>query len=146
MAAAKTTKQQRGNPFKPGQSGNPNGRPQGSRNKVSLACEELLSGEADNLTRKCIELAKGGDMQALRLCMERLCPPRKDSPISFELPRMETSTDAVSVLSGLLDEVASGNITPSEAQAVAGIVDTYRRTIETSELDARIKELENYKS
>ena len=64
-------------PFEPGQSGNPAGKAKGTRNKVTLAIEALLDGEAEALTRKAIELAKAGDMAALRLCMDRLAPPRK---------------------------------------------------------------------
>ena len=58
--------------FKPGRSGNPEGRPRGSRNATTLALEALLGGEAETLTRKAIELAKGGDLAALRLCIDRL--------------------------------------------------------------------------
>ena len=54
------------------------GRPQGSRNKATLAIEALLDGESDKLTRKAVDLAMKGDTTALRLCLERLCPPRKD--------------------------------------------------------------------
>src|SRR4029077_7685570 len=46
-------------PWHPGQSGNPSGRPKGSRNRTTLAAEALLDGEAEQLTRKAIELAKG---------------------------------------------------------------------------------------
>ncbi len=53
------------------------GRPRGALNKVTLAVQNLLDGEAEELTRKAIELAKGGDMAALRLCFDRLLPPRK---------------------------------------------------------------------
>lgn len=141
----KTAKQQRGKPFKPGQSGNPKGRPQGSRNKATLAMEALMESEADAITRKCIEKAKEGDMAAIRLCMDRLYPPRKDSPVSFELPPMESAADAVQVMGAILMALASGEVTPSEAQAVAGIVETFRRTIETSEMEARIAELEKAK-
>jgi hypothetical protein len=70
-ATAKTANQQRGRPFKKGRSGNPNGRSNGSRNKVSLAIDELLDDEAEKLTRKAIELALNGDTVALR---------RKSSP------------------------------------------------------------------
>ena len=56
--------------FKEGKSGNPNGRPHGSRNKVTLSMEVLLEGEAEDLTRKVIEKAKNGDMMALRICFE----------------------------------------------------------------------------
>jgi hypothetical protein len=50
-------------PWKPGQSGNPKGRPKGSRNRVSVACDELLDGEAEKLTRKVIDLAHEGDIK-----------------------------------------------------------------------------------
>lgn len=131
--------------FKPGQSGNPKGRPQGSRNKATLAMEALLEADANAIAEKCIEKAKEGDMAAIRLCMDRLYPPRKDSPIFFEIPQMETAADAVRVMASVMAALASGDITPSEAQAVAGIVETFRRTIETSELEARISELESAK-
>jgi hypothetical protein len=124
--------------FKPGKSGNPNGRPQGSRNKTTLAMQELFDGEAEAITRVCIDKAKQGDGPALRLCMERLCPPRKDGTISFEVPPMDSAGDAINVMSAVLTALGLGNITPSEAQSVAGIVETFRRTLETCQLEARM--------
>lgn len=76
MVPDKTVTKQRGRPFEKGQSGNRDGRPQGSRNKATLAVEALLEGEAEALTRKAIERALEGDIQALRLCLERVCPVR----------------------------------------------------------------------
>ena len=61
MTADKTGKKQRGKPFEKGQSGNPNGRPQGSRNRATLAAEVLLEGEAEKLTRKAVKMALNGD-------------------------------------------------------------------------------------
>jgi hypothetical protein len=66
MGAESTAGKQRGRPFQPGQSGNPNGRPKGSRNATTLAMETLLDGQAEALTNRAIELALGGDMQARR--------------------------------------------------------------------------------
>jgi hypothetical protein len=74
---------------KPGQSGNPYGRPRGARNRATVVAERLLDGEADALTRKAIELAKEGDTTALRLCIERILPARKDRPVN-ELRRSPT--------------------------------------------------------
>jgi uncharacterized protein DUF5681 len=73
--------------FKPGQSGNPSGRPKGSRHKTTLAIEELLDGEAEEITRKAIEKAKDGDTAALRICLDRLSPPRKDRHIELSMPK-----------------------------------------------------------
>ncbi|MGI9073542.1 MAG: hypothetical protein ACR2JB_20040, partial [Bryobacteraceae bacterium] len=62
------------------------GRPEGSRNRATLAVQVLLDGECETLTRKAIELAKTGDMAALRLCLERILPPARDRGIRISLP------------------------------------------------------------
>jgi hypothetical protein len=80
----------RGKPFEPGSPG----RPKGARHKATLAAEALLDGEAEALTRKAIELAKEGDIAALRICLDRIIPPRKDRPVAFELPKIENVGDA----------------------------------------------------
>jgi hypothetical protein len=61
-------------PFEPGKSGNPAGKLKGTRNKTTLAVEALLDGEAETITRKAIELAKEGNLTALRLCLDRIAP------------------------------------------------------------------------
>jgi hypothetical protein len=63
--------------FQKGQSGNPAGRPRGSRNKTTVLLQNLLEGEAEEIARKAIEMAKAGDMGAIRVCMD---PPRIDPP------------------------------------------------------------------
>jgi hypothetical protein len=94
--------------FKTGQSGNPGGRPKGSLNKATLASQALLEGEAEALTRKVVELAKNGNPMALRLCLERLLPPRKDRPITFDLPSLEGLEDLPQALKAILEAVARG--------------------------------------
>src|SRR5918997_2261683 len=130
------------NLFKPGQSGNPNGRPPGSRNKVSLAVEALLDGEAEELTRKAIELAKTGDMAALRLCMDRISPVRKDRPVTFALPKLTKAGDAVAAAAAIAEAVAVGDLTPSEASELAKLVDAFARAIEVHDINERLSRLE----
>src|SRR5215213_10832715 len=96
-AALDDAAERRGGRFKPG---NP-GRPKGARHKTTLAIEALLDGEAEALTRKAIELAKAGDLVALRLCLDRICPPRKDRPVTFTLPSLESGTDAKNAVAAL---------------------------------------------
>src|SRR4051794_19245708 len=81
--------------FQKGESGNPQGKPKGTRHRVTIAAEILLEGEAEAITRKAIELAKAGDGPALRLCMDRIYPARKDRPVRFRLPPLEKVGDAV---------------------------------------------------
>src|SRR4030095_7662499 len=87
----------RGRPFQPGNSG----RPKGARNKTTLAVEALLDGEAEALTRKAVEVALSGDVTALRLCLDRIVPARKDRPVMFTLPKLETAADAVKASAAL---------------------------------------------
>lgn len=125
-----------------GQSGNPSGRPKGARHRTTVAIEALLEGEGEALTRKAIELAKAGDMQALRLCMDRLAPPRRDSPVAFNLPEMSTVSDAVLAMGALLKAVAEGDLTPTEASELTRIVQAFAKIIETAEFEERIRKLE----
>ena len=128
--------------FQPGQSGNPEGRPRGARNKATLALENLLDGQAEALTQKAIELALGGDIPALRICLDRILPPRKDRPVSFELPAINGAEDAKAATAALLTAVSVGSLTPSEAAEVCKLVDAYVKAIETSEVLARLEKLE----
>jgi hypothetical protein len=76
-----------------GVSGNPLGPPAGSRHRTTRAVEALLDGEAEGLTRKAVEMALAGDTVALRLCLERLVPPRKDRPVALALPPLGGTPD-----------------------------------------------------
>src|ERR1700686_4883314 len=93
-ATDKTAKQQRGKPFKSGTSGNPSGRPKGARNATTLALESLLDGQAEALTQKAIDLALTGDLAALRICLDRILPPRKDRPLTFDFPAITNPPEA----------------------------------------------------
>jgi hypothetical protein len=140
--ADSTAGQQRGRPFPKGTTGNPRGRPKGTRHKATLAAEVLLDGEAEALTRRCVELALGGDMTAMRLCMDRLLPPRRERPVSFRLPPIQTADDAVTAAAALVNAVASGMLTPGEAADLAKLVQAYTDALEASEVERRLAELE----
>src|SRR5258706_6899922 len=103
----------RGRPFEPGQSGNPSGRPKGARNKTTIAVEALLDNEAEALTRKVIELALAGNMAAIRLCFERLLPPRRDRGDAFDLPKIESAADAVAASCAVIARCATRDLSPS---------------------------------
>lgn len=128
--------------FKPGQSGNPKGRPKGARHRATLAALELLDGEARALTRKAVELALEGDTTALRLCLERIAPPRKDVPLKVGLPEVHSAADAAAATSAIISAVASGKLTPAEGTAMIGLIEAHRRTLEVSELEARLAAME----
>lgn len=121
--------------------GNP-GKPRGTRHKATQAALALLDGEVGALTRKAVELALEGDTTALRLCLERIAPPRRDAPVQLLLPRMETARDAAIAAGAVLEAVVAGELTPTEGAHLMALVETFRRTLETSELEARVAALE----
>ena len=128
--------------FAPGKSGNPAGKPKGARNKTTLAIEALLAGEAEELTRKAIEMAKEGDGPALRMCLDRLAPPRKDSPVCFDLPLIKSVADTVEASSALLSAVAGGDVTPDEAARIMSLLTSHKVLVETGEFERRLEALE----
>ncbi|MHC2019958.1 DUF5681 domain-containing protein [Methylobacterium sp. CM6247] len=128
--------------FQPGQSSNPAGRPKGSRSKSTLALEAILEGDAESIVRKAIELVTDGDTQALRMCLDRLMPARKDCPVQFDLPVIETTADLPKATHALLQAVAASELTPSEAADISKSVDAHVRAIEATDLHERLARLE----
>lgn len=142
--AENTTKKQRGRgkPFKPGKSGNPAGKPKGALNKATLAAQTLLDGESEALTRKAVELALEGNIQALKLCLERLLPPRKERAVAVNLPAIEDVDALPKLTAALLAAVGSGELTIGEASGLSTLVANHGKALELAELEKRIAALE----
>lgn len=128
--------------FETGVSGNPDGRPRGARNRTTLAIEALMEGQAEALTQKAIAMALAGDGPALRLCLDRLAPARRDGPVSLALPPVRTAEDAVAASAAVLEAVAAGDVTPDEAGRVMALLTAHRSIVETGDLERRVAELE----
>jgi hypothetical protein len=138
MVSENTARIQRGKPFRKGKSGNPDGRPRGSRNATTLALETLLDGQATALTQKAIELALTGDIAALRICLDRILPPRKDRPVA----PVNSAQDAAATVSAVLAAVAIGEITPSDAGEISKLIETFLKAFEAAEISQRLDRLE----
>ncbi|KAF0232767.1 MAG: hypothetical protein FD177_2249 [Desulfovibrionaceae bacterium] len=143
MAENAATKQ-RGKPFPKGTSGNPKGKPVGTRHKATRAALALLEGEGEALTRKAVEMALAGDTTALRLCLERIAPPAKDrtiDPDAVELPEL-LPENMIAASAAVLRSVVAGKLTPLEGVALAGLIEGHRKTIEIVDLETRLAALE----
>jgi hypothetical protein len=143
MSSDDTGQKQAGR-FQKGQSGNPAGRPRGSRNTATLAAEAILDGEAEALTRKAIEMALGGDTVALKLCLDRIYPARKDRAVTFALPPITSARDAADIAAAVAEAVAAGHLSPSEAAELGKVIEIYVKACQAAELDdrsARVKEM-----
>jgi hypothetical protein len=131
-----------GGRFEKGTSGNPAGKPPGSRNRVLIALDKLAGDDAEAVLKAAIDRAKNGDMDAARLILSRVWPARKGRPLALDLPAINAANDLPAALAATVAAVAAGDLTTEEGQAIAGILETQRRAIETVELEARIAALE----
>ena len=125
--------------FRPGESGNPGGRPKGSRNKATLAMEALLDGDGEEITRKAIDLAKDGDMGAIRVCMDRIAPPRRDRHVHFALPKMRKARDAVGASAAIVQAVSGGE------RELIKVLESYAWILQVSDFEASLERLESQK-
>ena len=128
--------------WKKGQSGNPSGKPQGARNKATMMVINLMEQGAEEITKAVIDAAKGGDLMAARLVIERLAPPLRERPINIDLPSTTTADGCSEAQNAILQAVGMGELLPGEGATLAGIVENRRRAIETIELEQRITTLE----
>jgi hypothetical protein len=128
--------------FLPGQSGNPAGRPRGSRNKKTLMLEALLDDESETLMRRVIGLAKMGDDVAMRLVFARMLPPRRDRPVPLGLPRIESEADARRASGDVMEAVGAGEVTPQEAEQLLRVIAGATIVMQSSGTAERMKRLQ----
>lgn len=128
--------------FKPGQSGNPRGKPKGARNHATRAILKLIEGGAEEITRAVLDAAKGGDMGAARFILERIVPTAKERPVSLNLPDVSDAAGIAAAQATILQAVAAGELMPNEGNILAGIVEARRKALETQELELRVAALE----
>ena len=101
-----------------------------------------MQSSAAEIVEVVLSAARGGDMTAARIVLDRIAPAPRDRPTRLAMPAINTTEDASSAMSAILAAVAAGNITPSEGQALASLVDGFRKTLELAQLEARIAALE----
>ncbi|MFI4957369.1 MAG: DUF5681 domain-containing protein [Gammaproteobacteria bacterium] len=101
--------------FKKGESGNVAGRPKGILNKRTQLAK-LFEPHASDLIAKAIELALAGDVQALKLCLDKLIPKAEHFPIEIDLPAQLDLTNLYDLKSMLLQAVLEGKLSISHAE------------------------------
>ena len=128
--------------WKKGQSGNPRGRPKGSRNKATLLAIAAMEGELSDVVRVVIDAAKSGDLGAARLVVDKLIPAIRERPLSIALPDVATAEDCVVAQAKVLAAVAAGELLPGEGEALSSLIEHQRRSMETRDLAARLAAIE----
>ncbi|MGC4023899.1 MAG: DUF5681 domain-containing protein [Mesorhizobium sp.] len=113
--------------FKEGRSGNPNGRPRGSRNKAIAALEAIGEGEVHEIVQALIEKAKGGDAVAAKPILDRVWPVRKGARVEFDLPSVSEAKELPVAIAGVTEQVASGAISPDEGALIVSLLEAQER-------------------
>ena len=131
--------------FQKGVSGNPSGRPVGSLNKSTLAAQ-LLQNESGVLVQTLIDLAKQGNVLALRVCIERFVPVCKERSISLELEPAASFADLPKTFQSVFTAVAEGRITPAEGETLTNMLHLQAQTAESIQMEQRLQALEAFSS
>jgi hypothetical protein len=104
--------------------------------------EKIMADEGRSVATAVIKAAKGGDMTAARLVLDRLVPSPKGRRIVLDLPAIDTPMDILAALSAVTSAMSAGEISPDEASQIASVIEMRRKAAETVELEARVSEIE----
>lgn len=131
----------RGRPFPPGNRFG-RGRPRGSRNKTTTVAQTLLLSHAEPVVRKVLLGALQGDTKLLQICMDRLLPVRRELPVKIGKFPIGNAAELSQASATITQKVAAGQITPTQGQALAELIASHRKVIETEQLERRLSALE----
>ena len=141
--AENAKRKQGGRPFRKGQSGNPKGKAPGTRHRATQMAEQLMEADGAAIVQAVLAAAKGGDMTAARIVLDRIAPVRKGRPVVLKgVPVVKTASDIAGAMAALTASMAAGEVTPDEAQTIASVFEMRRRALETEELERRLLALE----
>lgn len=126
--------------WKPGQSGNPKGRPPGlpdKRGRFRRAIQE----HGDAIVNVVVKAALGGDLQAAKLCIDRLAPPIRPSaePVEVELPEGATSHQRAEAV---LAAIAKGEVPPDAGKLLLDSIGVVAAMGELADIQKRLDLLE----
>jgi hypothetical protein len=141
-AAPNAAKKVRGKPFVKGKSGNPKGMRRGTRHRMTVLAEQLMSDDVEAVVAKVVKKAKGGDMSAARLILDRIVPVRRGRAVRFPLPTVKTPGDVVAALAAVTAAVGRGEISSDEALQLATVIEVAHRAIKTVEHETRLAAIE----
>ncbi len=129
--------------FIKGQSGNPKGKPKGTRHTATQISYALMEGRLEQVLETVVERAVGGDITACKMIIDKVLPCPKDRSINIALPRIDDLKGVSFAQTKILEAVSNGEVTPNEGERITSIIESRRKLIETIELEARISRLES---
>jgi hypothetical protein len=133
--------QEKNMPFQPGVSGNPAGRPRGSRNKSSILLESVVEKDLEAIMQTVTTQAKEGNVAAARLCLSAL-GRRHGQPVTCDLPPLNTPADVLDAMKIIVADVAAGELTSAEGTDLAKLVELCMQAYANLHFEKRLREVE----
>jgi hypothetical protein len=132
--------------FQPGKSGNPKGKPRGTKSKSTQLMDAMFGKNPADLraiVAKTVEAAKAGKPWAVELILARLWPVPKGRIVTFEMDDIVSVADIGRAFSGLWAATSKGFLTPDEAVQLGALLKDHAAALESSEIERRLRDLED---
>lgn len=130
--------------FRPGVSGNPNGRPRGSKN-TATRLREKLSRELPSILKKLVAMASEGDTSAAKLILDRCLPPLRPVADVVRIPSAQGGTLSERA-SDVLEAITSGGLPTDVGAMLLSALASTAKAIEVADLVRRLELLEAEKN
>lgn len=127
--------------FAKGNPGGP-GRPRGAVRAATVALDQIGAEASADLVKVAIDLARSGNMEALKLVLGRIWPVRAGRPLEIEAPPVRSVADLVPATTAIVAAVLSGEMTPREGREVSILLNMQSRMIELADIERQLNELE----
>jgi hypothetical protein len=121
-----------GRPFQPGQSGNPNGKPRGLRNRATVLLDAISDGDLTAIVSTVVEKAKAGDLIAARLILDRVAPAPKGRALALDVPAIGEWDGSATVLTAyrrIIEAVRAGDVSPAEGLDFVALIEAQRSAV-----------------
>jgi len=118
------------------------GRPKNSKNKCTLAAENLFVLESGAIARQAVEMALNGHPQMIKMIMERVVSIKKSASIKLEgMPTITDVSSAGEAAQHIFNSITNGSISPLDGEILSRVLDKRLHALQITEIERELKKL-----